>query len=288
MIKSMTGFGSASVTIGRTVVSTEVRAVNSRFVDFKARLPKELNYLQDEIRRTVQDVCVRGSVTVTVNLETENPSANGGFSLDRKRFEQYASILDTIEKEYQRKIDLGKVIDLNELIATKPAERIDGDAVMGSVKQALRTLVEMRVSEGKILARDMKKRIDQLIGTLDEIKSLADQSMEKVKESYKNRLLELVRDIELDDSRLLQEAAVLAEKADVSEECVRLDSHLAQLEKLVESELSVGKRMNFLLQEINREINTIGAKTSELEITQRVIDMKEKGEQIKEQVQNVL
>lgn len=288
MIKSMTGFGSASVTIGSTVLATELRAVNSRFLDFKASLPKELNYLQDEIRRTVQDVCIRGWVTVTVNLEEAEASSNGSISFDRRRFEQYASILDIIEKEYECKIDLEKIIDLKELITTEPADQIDKDTVMKSVREALGILVAMRVSEGEILARDMKKRVGLLISTLDEIKSLAQQSIEKVKEGYKTRLSELVQDIELDDSRLLQEAVVLAEKADVSEECVRLDSHLVQLKELVETDGSAGKRMNFLLQEINREINTIGAKTSEIEISRRVIDMKEKAEQIKEQVQNVL
>jgi len=132
MIKSMTGFGSASVTIGSTVLATEVRAVNSRFLDFKASLPKELNYLQDEIRRTVQDVCIRGWVTVTVNLEEAEASSNGSISFDRRRFEQYASILDIIEKEYECKIDLEKIIDLKELITTEPADQIDKDTVMKS------------------------------------------------------------------------------------------------------------------------------------------------------------
>lgn len=288
MIKSMTGFGSASVTVGRTVLSTEVRAVNSRFLDFKVSLPKELQYLQDEIRRTVQDMCVRGWVTVTINLEAAEASGNGSLSLDRRRFEQYASILNIIEKEYECKIDLEKVIDLKELITNEPAEHFDRDTVMESVDEALRILVEMRVSEGQILARDMKKRVGQLAHMLDEIRTLAEQSIQKVQEAYRARLSELTQEIELDDSRLLQEAAVLAEKGDVTEECVRLDSHLVQLKNLIETEGTVGKKMNFLLQEINREINTIGSKTSEIEITRRVIDMKEKAEQIKEQVQNVL
>ena len=288
MIRSMTGFGSASHAVQGVVVSAEVRSLNNRFLDSRFRLPKQLESMEEKMNRRVRESCDRGRITVTVSLEPSSRSSNGVLELDRERFESYKNLTDKINKDYGCQIPITNVVDFRELLIAHESVDLEEALVLEVFDEALAQLREMQFVEGEVLAGDIEKRLIRMESLLKEISHTTAENAEKLRQEFREKIYSMLDGTDIDESRIVMEAAVLSEKADVTEECVRCDSHLQQIGKLVADDEPAGKRLNFLLQEVVREINTIGSKTGDLTIINRVVDLKEESEKIKEQVQNIL
>ncbi len=287
MIKSMTGYGSGTAESVDYTLSLEIRAVNGRFFEVKIRLPRTAASLEHPIRKRVKEVSRRGNISVMVDVERV-AGENGSAQLDRETFENYRSILASIEEEYGERLYIDRVIDIRDLLQTEQDVELDSEDVMSALEKALNQLEEMRSAEGSVIAIDLSTRLDALRKYLTVIEDHWEKMAAEIRGEYGSKIAQLMEGVEAEEARVVQEAAILAEKLDITEECVRCRSHLDQFETLLDSEEPVGKRLNFLLQEINRETNTIGAKSNHLEITQKVIDMKDEVEKLKEQIQNVL
>ena len=288
MIRSMTGFGSASHAVQGVVVSAEVRSLNNRFLDSRFRLPKQLESMEEKMNRRVRESCDRGRITVTVSLEPSSRSSNGVLELDRERFESYKNLTDNINKDYGCQIPITKVVDFRELLIAHESVDLEEALVLEVFDEALAQLREMQFVEGEVLAGDIEKRLIRMESLLKEISHTTAENAEKLRQKFREKIYSMLDGTDIDESRVVMEAAVLSEKADVTEECVRCASLLEQIGELVAGDEPAGKRLNFLLQEVVREINTIGSKTGDLTIINRVVDLKEESEKIKEQVQNIL
>jgi len=287
MIKSMTGYGSGTAESVDYTLSLEIRAVNGRFFEAKIRLPRTAASLEHPIRKRVKEVSRRGNISVMVDVERV-AGENGSAQLDRETFENYRSILASIEEEYGERLDIDRVIDIRDLLQTEQDVELDSEDVMSALEKALNQLEEMRSAEGSVIAKDLSTRLDTLRKYLAVIEDHWKKMAAEIRGEYRSKIAQLMEGVEAEETRVVQEAAILAEKLDITEECVRCRSHLDQFEAMLDSDESVGKRLNFLLQEINRETNTIGAKSNHLEITQKVVDMKDEVEKLKEQIQNIL
>jgi len=288
MIRSMTGFGSASVTDGGVTVSVEIRSLNNRFLDCRFRLPKQLEGLEDQMSSRLRQSCDRGRITVAVSLETSHGSANGTPKLDRERFESYKDLTDQISREYSFDLKLTDLMDMRDLLVSQEPVEISDDALLSVLDDALSQLNEMREKEGGTLATDIQSRVAKMDKILEKVRQAVEKNSKNLNQKYREKIEALLNSASVDESRIAMEAAVLAEKADVTEECVRCASHFEQIRNLVEGDKPAGKRLNFLLQEVVREINTIGSKSADLSVINYVVDLKEEAEKIKEQAQNIL
>ncbi len=288
MIKSMTGFGSARGISNGVPFSVEIRSVNSRYFDYHYKGCETSLRIEETIRRKVQKVCHRGRVEVTLQIDKNGIVGNEMMVLDRKKYEAYQSILKTIHNDYGIEINISSMVDLKDLLVTNEKLEVDEEAVSEAVDKSLKELEEMREQEGKKLLQDFRERLVTLFTNIDNIEEIQQESVSYNKDKYIAKISEMMRDIPDDDSRIIQEAAILADKLDISEEIVRCRSHFDQFKLFLNADKPAGKRLQFLLQEIVREINTIGSKTNQLEISRIVIELKDDVEKLREQVQNVL
>ncbi len=291
MIRSMTGYGRREASWRRGSVAVEVRAVNHRFLEIVTRLPHSLSDLEEPFKKAVQRRCLRGRVEVTVSLGGERDTARA-VSLDRSLARQYYQTL----RELQKDLRIGGTIDLALLSGFRDimviTDQPSGDPRLSRLTkqllgQALTDLDRMRRREGAALAKDIRERLRSIRIAK---RFIAQRAPEVVREAFirmKARVESLLRANSPDVGRLNQELAIYADRCDVTEELVRLDSHMAQFDHLLRRKGSVGKTLDFLLQEMGREINTIGSKAADAEIARWVVHIKSELEKIREQVQNV-
>jgi uncharacterized protein (TIGR00255 family) len=287
----MTGYGRSDEHNDQLVLTVEIRTINSRFLDFSPRLPKSLLPFEDEAYRIVKKRCERGRVSLTAKVEYL-PGEKTGLTLNQDKLEEYMLVIKDIQKSSDRDDfpSMGDILRLPDIVVNgDQKDENELKTVFLSVLNKTISEVEVnRLSEGKNIKTDLSMRLELLIGLVGKIrkKSLSDRddNMERLKQ----KIQVLVEDINLDESRLYQEIAILAEKKDITEELVRLDSHIDLFTKYMNSKDSKGKKLNFLLQEMGREINTIGSKTDEIEISHLAVDMKDELEKIREQVQNIV
>ena len=287
----MTGYGRSDEHNDQLVLTVEIRTINSRFLDFSPRLPKSLLPFEDEAYRIVKKRCERGRVSLTAKVEYL-PGEKTGLTLNQDKLEEYMLVVKDIQKSSDRDDfpSMGDILRLPDIVVNgDQKDENELKTVFLSVLNTTLSEVEInRLSEGKNIKTDLSMRLELLIGLVGKIrkKSLSDRddNMERLKQ----KIQALVEDINLDESRLYQEVAILAEKKDITEELVRLDSHIDLFTKYMNSKDSKGKKLNFLLQEMGREINTIGSKTDEIEISHLAVDMKDELEKIREQVQNII
>jgi len=292
-VKSMTGFGAASVRLGarsRGSLSIEVKSVNQRFLDLKLSLPKEYAAWENEVRKLVQAHVGRGRVEVYVSRSVggnDRPRVEVDEELARAYVEQW--------RRLKRKLRLAGEIDLSllkgipDLYRARDAAAVpEGERaiLLRALATALREHDAARQREGAHLAKDMRSRITALEAIASGMTGRADATRHETRRRIEERMRELV-DGKLDEARVAQEAAFLAERSDVTEEIVRLKSHLGALRELVDGDEGVGKRIDFLLQEVQREVNTVASKSSDLELTHLAVEAKGEVEKIREQVQNV-
>jgi uncharacterized protein (TIGR00255 family) len=287
----MTGFGAARGESGGEALTVELRAVNGKFCEVKARLPRELAPLEAELVKTVKARVSRGVIEVFVHRETS--SARGVVpQLNLPLAASYAKALRELKSELGLAGEptvhdiaaLEGVIALGEA-AADPAGL--ASALQAALDSALESLDGMRRREGEALARDLVARLETIEKGAQEVARLAPLQVEAMRERLQARVAELSRGMALDPARLAQEVALFADRTDVAEELTRLASHLAQARGLIASDAPAGRKLEFLVQEVNREINTIGSKSQQTAIAALVVDLKAELERVREQIQNV-
>jgi len=291
MILSMTGYGTGSAQKSNTVVSVEIKTVNHRFLDFHVRLPREYQYLEGEIQQRIRAALDRGRVDVGVTIQNASSAV---FEINSGLVKGYMEAADRLREEFRfpDPVDLKTVLGLpgilqvKESVPEEPADAVS-ELVGESVREALEGVARMRRQEGEALEADMKQNLDRVeenAGRIRELSAnLAGDHLRKLRE----RIAQLLSQAEMDPQRLAQEAALIADKSDISEEIARLKSHIEQYRALMDSGEKAGKKLDFLLQELQREANTILSKSGDLEISRRAIDIKTDIEKLREQVQNV-
>lgn len=291
MIRSMTGYGRAEGRYkGRSLV-VELRSVNHRYCDVMVRLPKQLALLEETVKKKVQGRFSRGHIEVSVNFNgpTSPPKR---FNLDMDSADAYYQILKKLKKEFRLpgEIDLGLFTHFKEMITlVDPVEKAESMAPLlyKSLDKAISNLEKMRREEGRGLAEDLSGRLQALSKMLSLIKIREKEAMTGYHQRLQARVSELSKGISVDPTRLAQEVAIFADRSDISEETARLKTHLEQFQKMMQKEEAVGRTLDFLLQEMNREINTIGSKVNDVTISMQVVAMKSELEKIREQVQNI-
>ncbi len=291
MVRSMTGFGRAENTAGGLHVTVEIRTVNHRYYEYTSRLPRAYGYLDEKLKAHLQTRLSRGKVDLALWIDTPQ-LATGRVVVNSAMAQQYAQALR--ELSAQLNLPLGLTAEsLSKLpdVLTVEQEPVDEDAVWeivrGVTDEALDRLVAMREREGARLRDDVLSRAKDILEGVAFVEERSPQTVKEHMAKVEARMRELLDGAAVDEQRLLTEAAVYADKIAVAEETVRLRSHLEQLGRMMDSSEPVGRKLDFLIQEINRETNTIGSKACDLEITRRVVDIKAEIEKIREQIQNI-
>ena len=228
----------------------------------------------------------RGNIHIRIELNNNQDTQKATFNKDR--FESIQSILKNIYVTYGQRLNLSEVISTHDLLKTDESYSIDQKTAINAINSAIEQLNEMRAKEGEIIYADILKRVDFLELVLNDAEKISEQYKTDKQLNLENKISELLDDETLDESRLIQEVAYYSERSDVTEELVRCKSHFEQLKNYINRDEPVGKRMSFLLQEIGREINTIGSKSPQTEVTMKVVEMKGELEKLREQIQNLL
>ena len=286
MIKSMTGFGRGSAKGKGGQINIEIQSLNSRYIDLRFLGFYLSPETEDNFRRIISNDLKRGSIKVYI--EIDNVKNNQVITLNQDRFEKTINIIDDIDKRYGQKLNLSEVINLNDIISFNDSDFGDDDKLIDAMRNALIQLNKMRDSEGKQLCKDLTSRIKVMKKDLTKIKKLSDKMPKSKLKDLKERISSLIDQDSIDRARLMQEVAYLIERVDVTEEIIRANIHLDNFIKYLKYDDPVGKRLNFLIQEINREINTIGSKSPIHGITTKIVEIKNEIEKVREQVQNIL
>ncbi|MFQ5607139.1 MAG: YicC/YloC family endoribonuclease [Candidatus Zixiibacteriota bacterium] len=290
-MNSMTGFGKAEIRACGALYSVELSSVNSRFLELTFRTPRNLSALESKIRELIQARLRRGKIVISINYERAHDD-HGQYVFNHQAADAYLKQL----RSYQKKRKLAGDVQVADLLVIQdvvraPSQEFTDAALWKSLKKAVSAsvtkMIVMRRREGAKLAADLKKRLRLIRTDLKKIENLSGGSAADYREKIQTRIGELVDGPEINRQRLEEEVAYLCERADISEEITRLRSHLDQFDAALKSSDTVGKRLNFILQEMNREVNTIGSKASCAEISHLVIGLKEETERIREQAQNV-
>ena len=292
-MKSMTGFGSGTATKDGITCTVEIKSVNARFLDLFIRSPKQINPFETIIRGLVQDRITRGKVEVSVSIQDagERPKTFTINSVLRKQIQEL--LVQEAFYDDPKKVPLQAVNSIsNEWIQqqdTPIAEDVLSEIVKESTTQALDALIAMRTVEGKHIEQDLLSRISTLENVIKHIDENKAGAVEAYREHIKDKIQEYLVSLEasISEDRFLQEIALLADKTDITEEIVRFTSHVVQLKNTLVDENSIGRKVDFILQEMNREVNTIGSKAMDSSITEFVVQLKCELEKIREQVQNV-
>lgn len=291
VIRSMTGFGRAQDTVGNFSILVEVKSVNHRFFEFSCRVPRAYGFLEEKLRTFVQQRVGRGKVDMFVQIEALSTEGSR-VAVNYELATGYVQALRELTDHYGIREDLSAVSlsRYPDILAVCQAA-VDETAVFAAVQpvaeQALAKFIAMREREGARLRDDVLARSRTIREAVGRVEERSPQTVRERKEKMEARIRELLDGVPLDESRLLTEVAVYADKVAVDEETVRLRSHLEQLDSLVNGDGAVGRKLDFLVQEINREANTIGSKCSDLELTRIVLDVKAEIEKIREQIQNI-
>lgn len=291
MLRSMTGFGSGSFTAGSESLTVELRSVNHKFCEVKVRLPRELTALEGSLQKLVKDRVARGAVDVAVRRSSRSatgvvPQVDLALAKEyRRAWSELATALELPDTVSLRDIAQQlNVIRLEEpQISLEDAQK----AAEGALVAALEALGKMREKEGVALRADLTARLSLVAQWVKEVKDLAPRAIDAYRARLSERIAELSKGLAVDPQRLAQEVAFFAERTDVAEEMTRLDSHLVQFHELLQSKEPSGRKMDFLVQEMHREVNTTGSKSQHAEISSRVMQLKAELERIREQVQNV-
>jgi len=289
----MTGYGGAEGQFGSVTYVIEVKTVNNRYFKVRTRLPEPVAFLEEDVEKLLRESLSRGMVSYVLGLK--DVSEEGFFEINEKALQGYIEKLDGIaaSADVNCRVDIGGLLSLpGMLVPILPEEERAGqirDVVLSITREALGRLKEMRASEGAALAADLGEHCNVIRGCLEQLRRRSEVVLREYQEKLKGRVDALLKDVELklDEDTLAREVAVFAERSDISEELARLDSHLQQFTESCQSDSQAGRRLDFISQEMLREVNTIGSKSSDTEITNLVLDMKCRVDRIKEQVQNV-
>jgi len=282
----MTGFGRGSAGKGPNKIDVEIRTVNSRFLETKIRGFNLDPILEIKVRNTLETFLQRGNVQVRFELKSGQDSQK--LSFNRKRFEILQDVIKKIHVDYGQRMNLSDIISTNDLLSADEPENLKSGIILKAVELALNQVNEMREKEGHQIQTDILNRMELLQARIDEVGEISGKFSLEKQVQMREKISELLDGEALDETRLIQEVSFLSERADVTEEIVRCKSHFTQLSSYMNQEEPVGKRINFLIQEIGREVNTIGSKSPQPAVTNHVIEIKGELEKIREQVQNIL
>lgn len=292
MVKSMTSFGRSSSEEGqKRIFTVEMKSVNNRYLDINIRMPKALISLEEEVRKMISSSLSRGKVDVFINLK--NYSQNEGTpKIDLKLAEEYLNCLRQIEENFGLKNDVSvmQLARFPEVITmVQEEDKIEEifDELKPLISKSVEMMIGMRITEGEKLKDDILDKITVIENLVKEIEKVADTVPKAYKIKLEERLSELLNGADVDQNRLATEVCVFADKATVDEEITRLGSHISQIRKTLSLDEPIGRKLDFIIQEMNRETNTIGSKSSDIHMTNLVIDIKNLIEKIREQVQNI-
>ncbi|MFZ5352639.1 MAG: YicC/YloC family endoribonuclease [Bacillota bacterium] len=290
MIRSMTGFGRGEYVHENTTFSVDVRTVNHRYSDISVRMPRVISTLEEKVREYVNSKISRGKIDIYINYTSFNQNAR--VIVDTNLASAYVESLNMLKSQFELRddISLSVLTRFQDILKLETVE-LDMDYIWSMLKEALNkafnSLIEMREREGGRLKEDLISKLDIIAAKVELVKEKSGTMVDEYKNKLYDRIKELTRDIQLDENRLMTEVAIFADKSSVDEELVRLLSHLQEFKKALSMNGSIGKKLDFILQEMNREVNTIGSKVSDIAITGYVIDIKTEVEKIREQVQNI-
>lgn len=291
MIKSMTGYGKSEQTIDSLNVTVEIKSVNHRYFEFSARVPREYGFLEEKLKKYCNSLITRGKVECYVSVEdleeremevNVNETLAAGYVKALKELSERFGLKDDISA-----VTLSRYPDVITLHKASEDEERIWNAVKTVAETAVSKFIEMRETEGSKLRGDILSRADYIIECVEFIEGRSPETVREYNEKLKQRMKELLGDAAVDEQRLLNEAAIYADKIAVDEETVRLRSHISQLREFMNSSEAIGRKLDFLVQEINREANTIGSKAQDVNIAKKVIAIKAEVEKIREQVQNI-
>ncbi len=290
MIKSMTGYGKSSLCINSREYQIEIKAVNHKYIDVNIKLPRIISYLEDEIRKYIISRIKRGKIDITITFENYGKDGNN-IKINTELAKFYIESLKKLaeEENLSTEINVTEITKMPDVLTIK--NDINEDEIKQELLQVLKEatdqLIEMRKKEGTKISVDILNKIDQIEIKTNEILGLSTGLIEEYVVKLEARIKDLLKTDELDKARLMQEVVIYADKCSIEEEVTRLKSHISQLRNLINIDEPTGKKMDFLIQEMNRETNTIGSKSNNLDITNDVITIKTILEDIREQIQNI-
>ena len=291
MVKSMTGYGRAVETVNGREFTVEVRSVNNRYLDCSVKLPRSLTFAEETVKQAVKATISRGKVDVFITVHSEG-AADVKVTLNAPMVEGYLAAMKQMVSEYgvQDDISVSLLSRMSDVFTVEKPE-VDEEQLladlMGVVKQALANYDAMRAAEGKALENDLRSRGNTILELVSRVEAGNGQTVTDYRTRLYNKLQEVLANTSIDESRILTEAAIFADKVAVDEETVRLRSHLEQMNNMLTTGGAIGRKLDFLLQEMNRESNTIGSKCSDVKLARIVVDIKAELEKIREQTQNI-
>jgi uncharacterized protein (TIGR00255 family) len=287
----MTGYGVGKIKRGDQECLVEIKTLNNKYCDIMIKNSMQSLEIEQKIEKLIKEKIFRGKVNILIKVESYNPGEEKVI-LNESLFNSYCEALKILKEKYKFKdeINIDSIIKFKDIFQVVKEEEETGKMwplIEEAVNKALDSLLEMREREGKILINDIKKRIKKIIKLMDKIEKYSKLSLQDYKDNFLSKLKELTNGLNVDEGRIELEAAIFAGKSDITEEIIRTKSHLIQFNDLLNSKESAGRKMDFLIQEINREINTIGSKNNNLKITSLVILVKSELEKIREQARNI-
>ncbi|MCI7767547.1 MAG: YicC family protein [Oscillospiraceae bacterium] len=291
MIKSMTGFGRAEQIIDGRDIIVEIRSVNHRYYEFSARVPRAYGYIEEKLKGFLNGRISRGKVEVSVSI-TAVEACDTLIEINRTAAKGYVDALRSVGEELGLSDDLtlSQLVRLPDIFTVRKAAA-DEEEIWNGVRtvadEAASRFIAMREAEGLKMKEDVLERADIIERLVDEVERLSPLSAENYRNKLYSRLCEVLADKNIDEQRLVTEAAIFADKTAVAEETVRLKSHIRQLRDMLSLDEPVGRKLDFLIQEFNREANTIGSKAQDIAVTKIVVDLKSEIEKIREQIQNI-
>lgn len=291
MIKSMTGFGRNKYEKDSRQYQVEIKSVNNRYSDISIKSPKIMIYLEEKIKKEITKTISRGKIDIFINF-FNNSDKGKKITINQDIAKVYIKELQKLAKENNIEnniniMEIAKFPDVLNLNLEETEEILIEKELMICLKRAIDSFVKMRETEGNKIRQDLLKRIDKVCKKIEKININSTRLVEEYIVKLETRIKEVLKNNTLDQSRLAQEVVIYADKCSIEEELTRLNSHIYQFKNLLEENTPIGKKLDFLIQEINREINTIGSKANNLEITQLVVDLKTEIENIREQIQNI-
>ena len=291
MVKSMTGYGRAVETVNGREFTVELRSVNNRYLDCTVKLPRALSFAEDAVKQAVKGSISRGKVDVFISLRSEG-AQDVKITLNTPMVEGYLDAMHKMAKDYGIREDISvSLLSRMPDVFTVDKPEVDEEQLLADllsvVNQALERYDAMRSAEGKALENDLRSRGQTILSLVEQVEAGSSQTVADYRTRLENKLKEVLANTAIDESRILTEAAIFADKVAVDEETVRLRSHLEQMNNMLTTGGAIGRKLDFLLQEMNRESNTIGSKCSDVRLARIVVDIKAELEKIREQTQNI-
>lgn len=293
MIYSMTGFGRGEYSNDAFDITLEIKSVNNRYCDILVKMPKKLNVFEDRIKNTIKSHLSRGRIDVYINIE-EKAQDNYEVVANYDILDKYVKVYREMISRYalDEDINIGMISRLQDGIDVSYKERAEEDywdVIEPALNEAIERIKAMRKTEGEKLKMDVLEKVSHIEVTLSEIEKYSPQILAAYKQKTRERIKELLSELyaEIDENRIANELAIYADKTNINEEIVRIHSHLAQIKTILEATEPIGRKLDFLIQELNREVNTIGSKSPDIDISNLVIALKSDIEQIREQIQNL-